>query len=246
MHSLNHRIYLVRTQIGAVCLSIPVMLMWLCGWYHATLSSFHDIFVSLLEGTICMFFVAVFEETMFRGIFFEFVEQSFGTWAALAITSSCFGIMHLANPSATTFGALCIAVEAGLMIGGALVYSRSMWMPIGIHMSWNLFQGSVWGLAVSGCPKPEMAVFDSTMTGGPWYLTGGDFGPEGSLFSLVVCSAMGLYLIRYAYHNNQFMLPSWMTQEWRTAQLESDVMEAEDDEEAIRQLANEKAPLLLN
>lgn len=117
------------------------MLMAIPGWYHASLSDMHDIVVSLIEGAVCMIFVGIFEETMFRGIFFEFVEQSMGTWAALAITSICFGLVHIINPAATLFGALCISVEAGLMIGGALVYTRSMWSPIGIHAAWNLFQG---------------------------------------------------------------------------------------------------------
>lgn len=128
-------------QLGAVCLSIPVLIMGIMGWFHATLASASDIVVSLVTGSVLMFVVGVFEETMFRGIFFEFVEQAFGTWVALGVTSVCFGMVHIVNPSATLFGASCIAVEAGLMIGGALVFSRSMWFPIGIHMGWNLLQG---------------------------------------------------------------------------------------------------------
>lgn len=218
------------------------MLMALPGWYTAHLSPIEDIVKSLVEGSVCMFFVAVFEETMFRGIFFEFVEQSLGTWAALFITSTTFGFIHLINPGATVIGAASICVEAGMMIGGALVFSRSMWMPIGIHLAWNLFQGSVWGCSVSGSFKPPISVFASEMHGGPWYLTGGSFGPEGSLFSFICCSITGAYLLRRAVQEDKIYPPVWETKEWKEAQYQAEAIEEGDEESLLA--ARESSPLL--
>jgi len=234
----HFKLFWIGCAVGAVNLSVPVMMMAVPGWFRASLSPIEDIVRSLVEGSVCMFFVGVFEETMFRGIFFEFVEQALGTWMAVFVTSTTFGFIHLINPAATVIGALCICVEAGAMIGGALVWSRSMWMPIGVHLAWNLFQGSVWGLAVSGGPKPQVSVFHSEMVGGPWYLTGGAFGPEGSLFSFICCTITGVFFLTWAVAEDKIYPPAWETKEWKALQYDAEA----DEESAV--CAKETSPLL--
>jgi hypothetical protein len=56
-------------------------------------------------------------------------------------------------------------------------------LPIGLHISWNFFQGNVFGFPVSGNAMPTR-VF-AVEQGGDALLTGGAFGPEAGVIGLV-------------------------------------------------------------
>jgi membrane protease YdiL (CAAX protease family) len=128
---------------------------------------------------------AVTEELLFRGVLFRLLEERTGTWVALVVTGLVFGLMHLFNPDATLWGALAIAIEAGALLTAAYVATRRLWVPIGLHFGWNFAQGGIFGTKVSG-NGTSAGLLDSTMSG-PTVLTGGAFGPEGSVLSVVVC-----------------------------------------------------------
>lgn len=129
--------------------------------------------------------VAVMEEVMWRGVLFRVIEERTGTWISLGLTGLAFGLVHLINPNATLWGALAIAIEAGGMLTAAYVATRSLWLPIGLHFGWNLGGSALFGTEVSGSGTPP-GLLDATMSG-PTVLTGGGFGPEGSMYSVVFC-----------------------------------------------------------
>lgn len=146
-------------------------------------------------GLMCA--VAVIEEVMFRGVLLRVLEEVTGPWIALALSSVLFGAMHMANPGATLWTGTAIAVEAGLMLGAAYLLTRSLWLPIGLHLGWNLAASGIFGTAVSGVDHGETSVFTATASG-PYLLTGGDFGPEASLTAVLVCSVLTvLFLLRF-------------------------------------------------
>ncbi|KOT40703.1 CAAX protease [Streptomyces caelestis] len=126
---------------------------------------------------------AVTEELLFRGVLFRIVEEYLGTWIALALTALLFGLAHLPNPDATAWGAFAIAIEAGGMLAAAYVATRNLWVPIGVHFGWNFAAGGVFSTVVSG-NDTEQGLLDSTTSGNEW-ITGGDFGPEGSVYSVL-------------------------------------------------------------
>jgi membrane protease YdiL (CAAX protease family) len=128
---------------------------------------------------------AVTEELLFRGILFRIVEGWTGTWVALALTAAVFGASHLLNPGATWWGVVAIAIEAGGMLAAAYAATRTLWAPIGVHFGWNLAAGAVFSTNVSGNGTPE-GLLDATLSG-PAIVTGGDFGPEGSVYSVLFC-----------------------------------------------------------
>ncbi len=125
---------------------------------------------------------AVTEEVVFRGVLFRVLEQWSGTWIALAFTSVLFGFMHLANPNASLWGAAAITLEAGAMLGAAYIATRKLWLPIGIHFGWNFAASAVFSTEVSGNGTPQ-GLLDAA-TSGPMPVSGGEFGPEGSLYSI--------------------------------------------------------------
>lgn len=137
---------------------------------------------------------AVTEELLFRGVLFRIFEERMGTWAAMALSGVLFGMYHLANPDASVWGAVAVAVEAGGMLTAAYIATRKLWVPFGLHFGWNFAGAGIFSTEVSGNGTTH-GLLDSA-TSGPTLLTGGDFGPEGSLYSLLVCVlAAGVFLL---------------------------------------------------
>ncbi|GIG26215.1 CPBP family intramembrane glutamic endopeptidase [Cellulomonas denverensis] len=138
--------------------------------------------------------VGVGEELLFRGGLFRLVEERRGSGVALAVSAVVFGGAHLTNQDATVWGAVAIALEAGGLLGAAYVLSRSLWLPIGIHIAWNLTQGTVFGAEVSGNGPGGPALLHTRLSGPDW-LTGGGFGPEGSVVAVLIGVAVTVVML---------------------------------------------------
>lgn len=149
----------------------------------------------------------VTEETLFRGIAFRHLESVIGTWGALAITSAFFGLGHLGNPHATWFSSLAIALEAGVLLGGAYMLTRRLWAAVGIHAAWNFAQGWIFSVPVSGS-KPPVGYFISTRSGPEW-LTGGDFGLEASVVAMFAATGLGVVLVVMAVRRGRLVAAVW-------------------------------------
>jgi membrane protease YdiL (CAAX protease family) len=141
--------------------------------------------------------VAVTEEILLRGIVFRLVEEMAGTWSALGFSAALFGVLHLVNPDATIWGAAAIAIEAGVMLAAAYLATGSLWVPIGVHFGWNLAQAGIFACTVSGSADASAGLFESTMNGSV-LLTGGEFGPEASIVSVLVCLLASAFFLRLA------------------------------------------------
>lgn len=150
---------------------------------------------------------AVTEEVLFRGILFRWIEEFGGSWAALLVTSALFGLAHIFNPNATWFSSFAIAVEAGILLGGAYMLTRSLWMPIGLHAAWNFTQGFIYDVPVSGINQEGMV--DATLSG-PVLLSGGTFGLEASLIALVVATGVGVWFVVLAVRRGELVQPWWV------------------------------------
>ena len=180
--------------IGFVMFAVVIATIALLGYYRVDGQGSVTGAVALLG---VMAAAAVTEELIFRGVLFRIIEERLGTWLALALTGLLFGAAHLFNPHATVWGALAIAVEAGAMLGAAYAATRTLWVPIGLHFAWNFAEGGIFGTGVSGTNSPEGLL--QGVLSGPTVLSGGEFGPEASLFSLlagVVVTAVFLWLAR--------------------------------------------------
>ncbi len=144
---------------------------------------------------------ALMEELLFRLLALRLLERSFGTAWALVISSLLFGLAHLGNVGASPLISIMLGVELGLLFGAAYLLTRSLWFCTALHLSWNFAQGAVFSIAVSGLSG------DGWLRGnlvGPTWLTGGAFGAEGSVVSLVLCLACTAILLMLAYRRRQF------------------------------------------
>lgn len=149
----------------------------------------------------------MFEELLFRGVLFRSVEDLFGSWISLVVSSLVFGLMHLINPAATIVGAIYISVEAGLLLAAAYMLTRRLWLCIGFHMAWNYTQSAIFSGIVSG-NAPEPGLIRSNIKG-PELLTGGSFGLESSVIAFLLCTATGVVLLILAARRGSIVPAPW-------------------------------------
>jgi uncharacterized protein len=137
---------------------------------------------------------AVFEELIFRGVIFRIAEESLGTAPALVFSALLFCASHLGNRGVTVIGVLALFV-GGIILGLAYCLSRNLWLPIGAHFGWNITMGALFGTAVSG--HEAQGVFRFGLSGPEW-ITGGSFGPESSIYSILFFVLLAIVLGRVA------------------------------------------------
>ena len=147
------------------------------------------------------------EELLFRGILFHFLERFGGSWFALALTSALFGLAHIFNDNATALSSFAIAIEAGVLLGGAYMLTRSLWVPIGLHAAWNFTQGEIYDVPVSGFDQHGLV---TAKLSGPELLSGGAFGLEASVIAMVCATAAGIWLVVRAVRAGSIERPWWV------------------------------------
>jgi membrane protease YdiL (CAAX protease family) len=191
--------------IGFILFSVIVGVAALFGMYRIVgIGDASLLLVALITGGL---FPAVTEELLFRGILFRWLEPFGGTWAALIVSSALFGASHLQNPNATWLAAVGIALEGGLLLGGAYMLTRRLWVPMGIHAAWNVTQGEVYDIPVSGTPVHGLV---EAKLAGPPLLTGNGFGLEASLISIAIATLFAVYLIVRAARAGRVVAPHWV------------------------------------
>lgn len=190
--------------VGAALYTLCVLILMLLGNYQIIgLNAWSFMFpaVSMALGS------GVFEELVYRGVLFRVVEESLGSWISLLVSSLVFGIAHLHNENATVIGALSISVEAGLLLAGAYMVTRRLWMSIGFHFAWNFTQSGIFSGNVSGNDTGQ-GLIQASVQGSDW-LTGGSFGLEASLVALLVGTATGVMFLILAARRGHVIVPFW-------------------------------------
>lgn len=151
---------------------------------------------------VLMFFVVYIvvgwqEELLSRGYHLQTITSGTNLFWGIVLSSSVFGLLHLGNPNVS--GVNMLAITAGIFFAAvylAYAYLRTgqLWLPIGIHIGWNFFQGVVFGFPVSGMDSYALTRIKVT---GPALWTGGMFGPESGLIVLPSLIVGGLLIYLY-------------------------------------------------
>ena len=186
--------------LGAGMMAVIVGIIWLAGGYHPTGVGMTD---SMWFGVAAGIGGGFGEEILFRGFILRIVERWVGSWPALLISSALFGAVHLSNENATAFGAAAIGVEAGVLFAALYLWTRRLWVPIGLHIAWNFTQGAVFSSPISGLEQQDG--FIRATFSGPELLTGGAMGVEGSVVAIVVCLAVAAVALWRAHQAGRIM-----------------------------------------
>lgn len=146
----------------------------------------------ILTMTALFLFVSLAEETVFRGYILRNLLISFNKYVALIISAILFTVLHLINPHINLMGAISLFC-AGLLCGIAYLYTKTLWLPIAMHFSWNLFQ-TLMGFNVSG--HDGYSLIEFSLSDSHW-INGGSFGFEGSIISIgiQVLIILGIVLV---------------------------------------------------
>jgi CAAX protease family protein len=132
---------------------------------------------------LMLFLLSTTEEILYRGLFYRLIEKWYGTAIALIISSILFSILHLGNDYFNLFSFLAI-ITGGMIMGLIYTKTRSLWWPIAAHFSWNYTQ-VIMGVRLSGTDQfNNLSLFNSSFTGNT-VLTGGDFGVENSIITIL-------------------------------------------------------------
>lgn len=134
--------------------------------------------------TVLMFSAgAIGEELIFRSFFInglkEFTKSKI---VLLTIPAIFFSLVHIMNSGSTLLSSLS-AFIGGLMYGYAFLRTEKLWLPVGLHFSWNFFQGFIYGFPVSGYVKQRL--FDINTREESQFWLGGDYGPEGGVLGII-------------------------------------------------------------
>lgn len=188
--------------VGAAFVLVSALLIALFGGYSFSWEggSLWSVVVPVLTVAVG---AAVTEELLFRGLVFQAVERLGGSWVALSATALIFGGTHLGNPGATLWSSLAVAVEAGVLLGAAFLWRRSIWFAVGLHFAWNATV-AILGIPVSGHTDEGLFAVEAD---GPTVLTGGDFGLEASLLPVVISLLLAVPMLVMA-HRRGHLVPS--------------------------------------
>ena len=188
--------------MGAILMGIIFVIQYQLGMITLKESalSWSQILPYQIGWLVAMTFVGAGEEILSRGYQLKNLTEGFqrlgflnGFILAAIITSSIFGILHASNDNATVIAVVGI-IMAGVMFCVGRICTGSLAAPIGMHITWNYFQGAVFGFPVSGHRMQGSLISIDKTVDSPW--TGGEFGPENSFMGLI---AMIVSIVIFIY-----------------------------------------------
>jgi membrane protease YdiL (CAAX protease family) len=133
--------------------------------------------MSLLAWLVMFILVGINEEMFSRGYCMTVLKQTGNKWVVIIVSSIIFSLMHSLNPSMSFISYLNLFLVA-LLFAYMYLKSNNLWLPIGYHITWNYFQGNIFGFEVSGLATDSLYKLNTPAKN---IITGGAFGPEGGI-----------------------------------------------------------------
>ena len=197
--------------LGAALMTLVFAAEYAMGWV-TVLDTFSielgdtPFYIGILAPVVVFVVVGITEEILSRGYQTRNLAEGFNFGgrhprtaliAAWTLSSLLFGMLHVFNPNSTWISTLFLML-AGMFLGLGLVLTGRLGLPIGLHITWNFFQGNVYGFPVSGNDFTS-ATFIAINQRGPELWTGGAFGPEAGLIGIAAIALGSLMIVMWVH-----------------------------------------------
>ena len=207
IYDLFFGIVLTGLMIGLIYL-----LEWAAGWLTVESlawqsESWGNLTASILIMVILFGLVGWQEELISRGYWLQNLRAGLNLSLGVLLSSAFFALAHSFNPNLSWQAFLGLFLS-GLFLAYGYLRTRQLWLPIGLHIGWNFFEGTMFGFPVSG--QYFYQVIRQTVSG-PDIITGGAFGPEGGLILLpaLLLGTVGIFW----YTKNRIPVQKEVTEE---------------------------------
>jgi len=188
--------------LGALLMAAVFLVELALGWVEIAdtfqAGAAYPFILAVGASLIVFIFVGIKEEVLSRGyhllnmaegLNFPGLSPQVAILLAYVLSSAIFGLLHATNPNATVISTINLVI-AGLFLGLGYVLTGELGIPIGLHITWNFFQGNVFGFPVSGTSSGGSIIAIDQR--GPEVWTGGAFGPEAGLIGLAAIAVGSL------------------------------------------------------
>ena len=210
IHELSAKLFVNNASIGflsgVLLQSLFILFIYLGGTFLVISVNSASVLVQPFAFALTAGFVA---EIILIGVLFRLLEQQIGTAFSLVAFIMLFAILHVNVKGATPISVGATAMQAGLLLPAAYVFSRNLWLPIFLHFGWDFAEPGIFG-GINPSSSLTQGLLASKIAGNP-LLTGGPTGPQDSLTSLVLCLVLGLSLLLLAKRKNNLKPPSWQS-----------------------------------
>lgn len=144
---------------------------------------------------ILLFFIfqGMFEEVLFRGYLMAMFSKVMGIKFSIIVSSFLFAVIHLLNPNIQILGLFNIFL-VGIMFGLIYYYTGNLWIIGAMHTFWNFTLGHIVGSQISGMGTLK-SILSSIPIDNKEFISGGAFGFEASIVTVVVQIAISLFVI---------------------------------------------------
>ena len=180
------------------CTLVFLLVVWFGGGHVASWQP--RVTALTLTWLFAFVLVAFAEEVLNRGFIMAVLRRCRNhVFVLIFLPSVIFGAIHLGNPSVTLLSVFNIII-VGILFSYMFIKSGNIWMCIGYHFTWNVFQGIIYGMPVSGLNIPGIITTHFTRDN---ILNGGGFGIEGGILTTLV-TLLSFLFVRYYYRNSTY------------------------------------------
>ncbi len=130
-----------------------------------------------LADTAFFALLAFGEEIAFRGYPFQRFARAVGSAGAVLGFAALYAFLQALEPGSSR-PSTAVAVAFTLLLSTAYLRTRALWVGWGINFGWKAARALLFGLAISGVNNHSPVIQGDPM--GPFWLTGGGFGLDGS------------------------------------------------------------------
>ncbi|PTX58267.1 hypothetical protein C8P63_11714 [Melghirimyces profundicolus] len=183
--------------LGITLIGGLFLLLWMTPWMKLTGIRGAGVLIPALYSAALFLIVAAGEEVFTRGYLQTLITERLGVGWGISATSLIFSALHSQNPALSAIPVVNLFL-AGVLLGFARWVTGSLWLPMGLHFTWNWTQDML-SLPVSGL-RVTPAPFITAAETGPNWLTGGAFGLEGGV-AVTVALAGGILWLYGRHHS---------------------------------------------